>query len=102
MKLNEVVVNKEVEKNLKNHELIKENYNSLKHDFESQYVKYFDVDQPLNKEQLENVKGIMFESFCFGAVIAVDKNSCFRRNFNLPKRTVDAIGKKQFEKSLKL
>lgn len=93
MKLNEVSISRECKDNLMSHELISVNYNGLKADFETHYVKYFDTEMGLTEEQAINAKSNMFDTFCTGAIVATNNKSNFRRNFNLPKSVIEEMNK---------
>ncbi len=90
MKLREVGIDSNTRTLIKSHEFLNANYKSLLNDFDKTYGSN---DMKLSEAELVDYKGTLFFSFCSGALIAVQAESEFRKNFNLPKRVLDEISK---------
>lgn len=95
--MSEVEILEGVKDQLMAHPLISVNYTSLEKDFSFLYKDTLEVDQPeeVPEAALVEAKSNLFMAFCWGAVTATDGNSTFRRNFNLPKKVLEQMGKKK-------
>ena len=84
MKPSEVGYSEELIANVKNHPIIRENFDNLLKDFEFIYVGFLHQEYELNAEQLLQLKGDLLFAFAMGAIAACDLNTNFRIGFKTP------------------
>lgn len=99
MKMLEVGFQEEHVEKLTAFPLIRDNIKSLEADFNKMYAKVLQVDLDLEMEDILKIKSDLFQAFCYGAMKATERASCFRINFINPKEFggMKALNKTTFD-----
>ncbi len=69
---------------IKEFPLLRDNFGSLKSDFERVYSDILDLELPVTPEFASKIKSDLLLAFCHGAMIGMDSTSQFRLQLNIP------------------
>ena len=69
---------------IKEFPLLRDNFGSLKSDFERVYSAVLELKLPMTPDQASKIKSDLLLAFCHGAQISMDSTSHFRLQLNIP------------------